>query len=64
MSSAPQRWRKLINVPRAGGLNALTGFQDETGSSSVILCYVQELGGEVKVHCYSMSTELVNCLGN
>ena len=43
MSSAPQRWRKLINVPRAGGLNALTGIQDETGSS-VILCYVQELG--------------------
>ena len=63
MSSAPQRWR-FINVPRAGGLNALTtGIQDETGSC-VILCYVQELGGEVKVHCYSMSTELVNCLGN
>ena len=43
MSSAPQRWRKFINVSRAGGLNALTGIQDETGSS-VILCYVQELG--------------------
>ena len=63
MSSAPQSWRKFINVPRAGGLNTLTGIQDETGSC-VILCYVQELGGEVKVHCYSMSTELVNCLGN